>query len=66
MTQTCSLIVEFLDEDDDLMGDHQDGDYSVDPLRGVYNFLGNIISGHESRFFMVVGFTIPEWEVIQI
>ena len=63
MTQACSMITDQLDYDDDRTGDHQDGDYCVDPLRGVYNFLENMLSGHESRFFRVTGFTIAEWEV---
>ena len=62
MTLACSMITDQLD-DDDRMGDQQNGDYSVDPLRGVYNFLENMLSGHESRFFRVTGFTIAEWEV---
>ena len=63
MAQACSMIADILDEDDDRMGDQQDGDHSVDPLRGVYNFLQNMLSGHESRFYRVAGFTIAEWEV---
>jgi hypothetical protein len=63
MAQACSMIADQLDYDDDRMGDEQDGDHSVDPLRGVYNFLGNMLSGHESRFFRVTGFTMAEWEV---
>ena len=66
ITHACSLIVELLDEDDDRMGDHQDGEHSVDPLRGAYDFFGSMLSGHESRFYRVVGFTIPEWEVIEL
>ena len=63
ITQASSLIAELLDDDDDRMGDHQDGDHSVDPLRGAYDFLGRMLSGHESRFYRVIGFTIAEWEV---
>ena len=66
MTQACSMMVDLLDDDDDGMGNNQDGDYSVDPARGVYDFLGNMLSGHASRFFRVTGFTIHEWEVISI
>ena len=63
IAQACSMIADILDEDDDRMGDQQDGDHNVDPLRGVYNFLENLLSGHESRFYRVIGFTIAEWEV---
>jgi hypothetical protein len=63
MTQASSMLLELLDDDDDRMGDQQDGDYSVDLLRPIYNFLENMLAGHDSRFFRVIGFTIPEWEV---
>src|SRR4051812_24797330 len=62
MAQACLTIADILDEDDDRMGDQQDGDHSVDPLRGVYTFLRNLLSGHESRFYRVAGFTIAEYE----
>jgi hypothetical protein len=39
-------------------------DHSVDQLRPVYNFLENMLSGHNCRFYNVIGFTIPEKEVI--
>jgi len=35
ITQASSLIAELLDDDDDRMGEHQDGDHSVDPLLGA-------------------------------
>ena len=40
ITQASSVLAELLDDDDDRMGDHQDGDHSVDPLRGATIFLG--------------------------
>jgi hypothetical protein len=43
VAQACSMMTELLDDDDERMGDQQAGDYIVD--------LGNMISGHESRFF---------------
>ena len=55
-----------MDDDDDGMDDNQDGDYSVDPARGVYDFLGNMLLGHDVRFFRVSGFILHEWEVISI
>jgi hypothetical protein len=63
MTKACSMVIGLLEDDDDRMGDTLDGDYSVDALQGVTDFLKNMLSGHESRFFRVVGFTIAEWEV---
>ena len=64
IAQATSMVIDLLEGDDDRMGDQLGGDYSVDPLRGVYDFLHNMLSGHESRFFRVVGFTLAEWEVI--
>jgi hypothetical protein len=63
MTKACSMAISLLEDDDDRMGDTVDGDYSVDAEQGVTDFLRNMLSGHESRFFRVVGFTIAEWEV---
>ena len=64
VSQACSLILEFLDDDNDRAPDGIEGDFSVDPLRPAVDYLQHIMSGHESRFYRVTGFTIGEWEVI--
>ena len=56
ITQSCSLIGELLDDDDDRMGDQQDGDHSVDPLRGTSTILKrcpeNLTKQSQFRFIL--------------
>lgn len=62
VSQACSLILEFLDDDDDRAPDGIE-DFSVDPLCPAVDYFQHIMSGHESPFYRVIGFTIDEWEV---
>src|SRR5690348_5075963 len=50
-----------LESDDDYLPDQIDGDFSVDPTRGVSDVLQQLFCAHNSIFYNQTGFTIDEW-----
>jgi hypothetical protein len=53
-----------LESDEDYLPDQVDGDFSVDPTRGVTEVLQQLLSAHNSIFYNQTGFTIDEWNCL--
>ena len=60
--QAVALAHSQLESDDDYLPDEIDGDFSVDPARGVTDVLQQLLSAHSSIFYGQTGFTIEEWK----
>ena len=62
--QAVSLAQSRLESDDDYLPDEIDGDFSVDPTRGVSDVLEHLLSAHDSIFYCQAGFTMSEWNTL--